>query len=1626
LGYKNPNNALFIGFDKSGWFWEKYNNTNSSEWYRGSRIASPENNVDVKVDITWNGSVATLTVDGQKAFDVDYSSMLNILSNKIAIKAASYGTQYTDMLLRDPNVTIPAYTVSGRVLNAQGDAIANANVQLQGKDAIQTNASGEWSYENINPGTYTVKFSAANYEETSSTITVSDADILNQNVTLQDISVAETEVISSAEMEVLVHKYFPAVRQYTMKNLNNRIMYGQPKEINTIIINDTPIQVTRDNVAVTIANDKATYVLKVIDESNNINALITSVLTVKKNTLHFDITKIVNNAGEEYPIESISIPNHNLVSVRAGQDKPQFTGARMSSDTRTNGDTNIVIDNNTTVDPNKADYAYGFVSADSLSAGLWSNSEHDGTTASNTVGGGAKNTRVVTSAQRFGAENTFGLSSATWYYHRKITDSKKKTYTLSETDMPKAAVAITGDANEDGVVNWEDGAIAYRDIMNNPYKSEVVPELVAWRIAMNFGGQAQNPFPTTLDNVKKVALNTDGLGQSILLKGYGNEGHDSGHPDYGDIGARIGGAKDMNTMMDKGAQYGARFGIHINASEMYPEAKAFNENLVRRNANGGLSYGWNWIDQGIGIDGAYDLASNSRVQRLADLKKQIGDRMDFIYLDVWGNYTSGAEDSLETRKMSKMINDNGWRMTTEWGAGNEYDSTFQHWAADLTYGGAKMKGQNSQVMRFLRNHQKDSWVGDYPSYGGTANAPLLGGYNMKDFEGWQGRNDYDAYIANLFTHNVSTKFIQHFKVTRWVNSPVDLTSAYDTSTNNGNEFIELKDNFGNVVTLIRGSNNAQDEQYRHRTITLNGKVIAQGAVNRGDNNTGGTESYLIPWLWDVQTGKIVESKNEKLYHWNTNGGTTTWQLPDSWTNLANVKVYKLTDLGKTEESIVPVSAGSVTLTVEAQTPYVVYKGDTTPKQLQIAWSEGMHIVDAGFNGGVDSLQANWTKKGSGEATIAKSQFSNPMLKLTGSVAVSQKITDLSTGKRYALYVGVDNRSDGKAILDLSVNGKTIASNYTKRSIAKNYIKAYAHNTNSATVDGSSYFQHMYVFFEAPDNGDEVLLTLKHLGAGDVYFDDVRVVENAYTGITTDDKGQLVSFVNDFENNAQGIWPFVVGGSEGVEDNRIHLSELHAPYTQAGWDVKKMDDVLGGTWSVKVNGLVQKGTILYQTIPQNIRFAAGKTYKVSFDYQSGSDDIYALAVGHGMFDPKNIQIQTIPKALGTTSKFEFELTGNVNEDSWFGIISTRNAPDLQGTTDAASNFGGYKDFVLDNIKVERVQSQQRTEKDVQNKYDELNSTYDSKLLEYNDDVYRTYMSVLAKADAILEKKNRTDDDLARAYDLLASLENYMSTAPDNSSSDKFDIATNQYAITTGSEQPRSGKEGPADFAQDGAEDTFWHTAWSENAVGNGTSWYEFVLNEPTTITGLRYLPRPGSMNGRITRYNVDVTFADDSTKRIITDGEFTTDIVWQRVKFTSPRDATGSPGASSRALNNGLENVKKVRLTVTGSAGNRSTEVNKFATAAELRLTTPKDVESPTLVADKSELKDVYEKVLLLKESAYTPQSWNNLSATINDIKAVLDNDDATLKSVALAEENLNAAMNSLVLAPVSSVPPVLE
>ena len=1605
LGYNTDQNGMYIGYDNGGWFWQKYKGGNG-DYFQSTRKPAPKKDQEVTVRIDWTADhKMTFTLNDEVVFDKeDFSGIADSLGTKIAIKAGSWGELGSDVLIKDIHYTgqevAATHAVTGKVTDADGKALEGATVTV-GDQKATTDKEGSYSLK-LAAGTYDLTVAKTGYQTATKSVTVANADVKVEDVKLEKVSEVETEKLSTDDMDVYVAKNFPSVVRYEMKkgDLKGKTFYGQTSEINTIRINGTDIKLSKDNVKATFEGKKATYVLTVKDDAAHIDAVLTAELVAKDNTVAFEITKVENKLEEAAPgkavekgklgnpIQTIEIPNHSLVSVNSTQEGANLVGAAMSTKTQVSGDEYVEVNANTPA--RNRDYMYAFVSNNEMSAGLWSNSEYEGRNAGASSSGGSSNTRVMSTSEQKDGYVSMGLGSSAWYWHRVMTDSHNRTWVLEETETPKMKVVIAGDSNEDTDIDWQDGAVAFRDIMNNPFKSEEVPELVAYRIAMNFGSHAQNPFLTTLDNVKRVAMHTDGLGQSVLLKGYANEGHDSAHPDYADIGKRIGGPEDMKTLMEKGAEYGAKFGIHVNAGEMYPEAKAFKDENVRRNPNGSLRYGWNWIDQGIGLDSIYDLATGEREARFDQLHEILGgdgkDMLDFIYVDIWGNNTgSSLDDSQQTRKLSKEINDNGWRMSNEWGGANEYDSTFQHWATDLTYGGKDAKGENSDVMRFLRNHQKDSWVGDYPAYGGAAVAPLLGGYNMKDFEGWQGRNDYDAYITNLYTHDLTTKFIQHYEVVDWVDGePVNVGGAANWTPEMK---ITLKDKDGSTLVLERGSNDPSNAAYRNRTMTLDGKVIATGAVSQGDRtdndirngNKKGTEKYLLPWIWDAKTGEKVKAEDEKLYHWNTQGGTSEWELPDSWSGLQDVKVYKLTDLGKTEEKTVKVVDGKITLEAESEVPYVVCKGQK--ENIKVTWSEGMHIVDAGFNSGKLDM---WKKEGEGTAKIAKSQHSNPMMKLDGKVSMTQELTELEAGKQYAVLVGVDNRSDAKASVEIKSGDKVLASNYTTRSIAKNYVKAYTHNTNSSTVNGNSYFQNMYVFFTAPESGKVTLTISRAAGEGSSYFDDIRIVENDSKSITTNDKGEVVKFEQDFEKSVQGLYPFVVGGIEGVEDNRIHLSERHGKYTQAGWDVKKMDDVLDGDWSVKINGLTQRSTLAYQTIPQNFRFEPGVTYNVSFDYQAGSDGIYAAAVGVGEYNG-NVQLKELKKAMGenTDGHYTTQITGDSTGQTWFGIYSTDKAPDLQGVDPnaAEANFGGYKELVLDNLVIEKVTEEVTKEKlaalvtEAEGKYKEI---------DYRAEIWSNYQNVLKEVKAVLNKEGATQAEIEEAYynlkGMMVTMDNSKGIDPTD---DSKDLPKENMTATTGSQQSETGSEGPASNVLDGDSATIWHTVWAGTPIAN--HWLNLKLDKPATVSGFRLQQRSGR-NGVIKEAEIWVKTvgAEDYVK--VADASFGGS-GWQGLAFEA------------------VQNVTDVKLVPTATLGDAA---NKFSAAAEIRVMG--EFQDAVIEADKSDLNAAieYAKSQQAKDEYQyvVPVVKEKFEAALAEAEKVNADATATQETVDAAYENL--------------------
>lgn len=1454
-----------------GGWFWEYKTNGSGLWYQGGRVAAPINGSE-------NHLTISLKSDGQ----------LNATNNDVKLfDTVTLPSAVNDKLKDEKKIVLKAgtYNSSERTI---------VNVKTDNQEGVKTDQE-------------------STKKEKGDTV---------------DDSNVKYDTIQSTVLKAVIDQSFPRVKEYV---LNGNKLSGQVQPINQVVINKHAVtpEVTYKKVNATTAE----YDMKLRDEKNLINADMTVRLQVVDNQLHFDVTKIVNHNqvtpgqkidDERKLLSSISFLGNALVSVSSDQAGAKFDGATMSNNTHVSGDDHIEVTN-----PMKElakGYMYGFVSTDKLAAGVWSNSQ-------NSYGGGSYDwTRLTAYKNTIGNANYVEIHSSEWQWEKAHNGVVFPAYTQ---ELPSAKVVITEDANADHKVDWQDGAIAYRSIMNNPQGWEKVKDITAYRIAMNFGSQAQNPFLMTLDGIKKINLHTDGLGQGVLLKGYGSEGHDSGHLNYADIGKRIGGVEDFKTLIAKAKKYGAHLGIHVNASETYPESKYFNENILRKNADGSYSYGWNWLDQGINIDAGYDLA-HGRLARWEELKKELGEGLDFIYVDVWGNGQSGDNGAWATHVIAKEINKQGWRFAIEWGHGGEYDSTFQHWAADLTYGGYTNKGINSAITRFIRNHQKDSWVGDYRSYGGAADYPLLGGYSMKDFEGWQGRSDYNGYVTNLFAHDVMTKYFQHFTVSKWEDGkPVTMTDNGSTYKWTPEMKVELVDAANNKVVVTRKSNDVNSPQYRERTVTLNGRVIQDGSA------------YLTPWNWDANGNKLASDK-EKMYYFNTEAGATTWTLPSDWAN-GKVYLYKLTDQGKTEEKEVAVKDGKITLDLTANQPYVLYRSKQTNPEM--SWSEGMHIYDQGFNS--ESLN-HWKISGdASKAEIVKSQGANQMLRIQGNkekVSLTQKLTGLKPNTKYAVYVGVDNRSNAKASITVNTGEKEVT-NYTNKSLALNYVKAYAHNTrrSNATVDNTSYFQNMYAFFTTGSDVSNVTLTLSR-EAGDeaTYFDEIRTFENESNMYGDGHDTATGVFKQDFENVGQGIFPFVIGGIEGVEDNRTHLSEKHGPYTQRDWNGKKVDDVIEGNWSLKTNGLVSRRNLVYQTIPQNFRFEAGKTYRITFDYEAGSDNTYAFVVGKGEFQSgqtSNMEVHELPNTWTDSKKAKratFLVTGAETGDTWVGIYSTGHASNTRGDSGGNANFRGYNDFIMDRLQIEEI-------------------VLTGKMMAEN--AVKNYLPTVAMTNYTKETMDALKEavfNLSQADDDISVEEAKAEIAKVNALKDalvmkKTALVADDFASLSA---PAQAGEGLAN-AFDGNLSSLWHTSWGGGDVGKPAT---MVLKEPTEITGLHYVPRGSGSNGNLRDVTLVVT---DET------GKEHTFNATNWADNNKPKDINF--GKTIKA--------KKIVLTGTRTYGDGG---NQYQSAAELVFTRPQVTEAGLDTA-------VYEAALAKAQKLTDKSNQEEVASVVSSMKFATDN-----------------------------------
>lgn len=898
----------------------------------------------------------------------------------------------------------------------------------------------------------------------------------------------------SDKMEVTFSKDYPAVYQYLIKE--GDIQLPGAKKISTgFVINGKTYAA---NTKVSGDRDKVVYQ----SEIPEINVGITTEFTLDNMILEMKVTRIEERGKTR--VKTIAFPNHDIVSMNN-----KDTNAMLSIANDVHSDEFMPL-NNRTADTTAGYAAIAILNNDKIAVTIDNNSNYN-----------AK--QILYRTAKIGNENFTSIFSNEWIY-RGINNEL--------LPLPEMKIIFAKDSNGNQVVDWQDAAYVLEQVYPEPYGADLIRNSYA-TITMNFASGGQYPFLRQLDNIKKFHQATDGFGQMLELKGYQSEGHDSGHPDYaGNYNRRAGGLSDLQYLTKNAKLFNAHIGVHINHSEAYPEAKAYDHEIITDIP------GWAWMDQAFLINKETDIKRGTFVQRIDQMKKDLPD-LAFVYIDTYREHRSIASFT------AQQFNKNGWPIWTE-------DPEIFYREAVWTHYPPESK---SLISRFVQHKFRDGYA-EHPL--------LLGGYSRGaeiGFMGWQKGRDFNQVLFNFFTQQLPYRFLMYHGL-----KSIDERKAWFE---------------GDVVSeSVNGVNK----------LSLNGHLIKDG------------DNVFIPWNPLTQ---------EKIYHYNTKGGASTWTLPDSWKSVATVSLYKLTDQGHHWIADLPVNAQrQVTITADPKQGYVVYKNwasDTT----SMTWGNGGLIVNPGFDGGL----SGWNISGK-EVEISKTAYGQDVLQMTGTANVSQHLK-LEKGVPYMLSVWCKVDGTGKAML--SIDDESY-------SITESKVMNFTDNTDRYKTN----FQRIKVPFIY--QGVDSVLSLSFKGETEgalAQFDDVRIVKMAK------EKKTSPAYFEDFEDVDEGWGPFIASKPSLY---KTHLSELHKGYT---------DDTIDGNFSLKT---WQEGDgEVYRTSPSMIRFKPNATYRLKFDYKSTEKGVYRLVI-RSLKDNK--ELVNVP--LNGTATYSGKFTTG-NQDDYY--IST---------------------------------------------------------------------------------------------------------------------------------------------------------------------------------------------------------------------------------------------------------------------------------------------------------------------------------------------------------------------------------
>lgn len=1235
----------------------------------------------------------------------------------------------------------------------------------------------------------------------------------------------ETVEIGQGGTIAVVAKDFPQITGY---RIGETAFDGQRSSPKTWSVNGTAY-------AATTSSAPGSAGIDYVSTLTGIDVTVRSSIRVTaEGTVEFEVTGVEGST----PVNTLGLPGNAFLSTNAAAAGSALDRTVISPNSTTNADEHIVVDAATPVGQKGA--AFAFLGNGSLAGSVITNA-----TTQASGGTASWNTRLTTRVSD-AAGRTAEIGSSTWLIHpTTAVDDRVTTY-----ELPKVTVLFAEDRNDDGAVDWQDAAIRYREVDAPRLGADRVAERVVSRIPFNFASSATNYFDLVLDNTKRIANQTDGLGQWVLNKGFGSEGHDSANTDYGgNYNERAGGLADLNHLVDEGAKLNADMSVHVNATEIYPQADAFDAAIL----DGPAPYkpGWNWLDQSYYIDQQADLGTGRVLDRFQQLSDEVPG-LSGVYIDVY--YSNGwvAEE------LADQLHAMDLEVATEWGDKFVDSTVWSHWPNDLAYGGKDNKGINSTMVRFIQNGQTDVWNDD----------PLLGQQRLVDAEGWVGNQNWDGFLDNIWTQSLPTKFIQHF----------------DLLTYEAGETATLTDD---VAISMDGST---------RVITMGGATVLRGG------------SYLLPWQSlesNADAGSPTDA--DKMYFYSAAGGTQTFGLTAAFSGNTVFDVFELGDQGRVKVGTATADDGRLTLSGEQGAAYVVVPQGGAQRESVEYHDAGLD--DPGFNSG--SLAA-WHPKG--EVSIERtdlgdeknqSRGDNIAVLGDGESSISQTVTGLTPGERYSFSVQV--QIDPTSTRDVSVSVATGAG-----SVARTWNLSPTYNYMRADSKAGQFYQRGSTSFLAPASGEVTVSVSAADGAAKVRIDNARVMADTTSGseagtvYSNDFEGNQAGWGPFVKGDANGIDDPRTSISRrhdpyASREWRNTARPFAAGYPLAGLAV---DSTIAGDHSLMSHS--ENNGIVYRTDPTLVPLQAGHTYRIGFDYQAGASGAYRWLTGTDVVADGEVTSTTLSRtpveqAL-ETSAFSQDVIVGCGDYTWVGL-ERAGGPDVDfvlddfTVTDLGPTAGGTPCATVGGETAVLSPGAQATFTTTFTNSEDLVAENVAVQLDLPDG----YLVEVADGSTNLFDAVSPGDSVRTSWLIAAPAEaagtsvgvgisaTYLVDCDVRTVSSEQQIAVatraripNAQITASASSEETSGEDGRVANLLDGEAGTYWHSRWSTSATSYPHV-LTFDLGSAEQIDGISYLRRGANQNGPIKGYDVAVS-VDGQSYTSVAVGEWANVADWQDVNF----------------------------------------------------------------------------------------------------------------------------------------------